>query len=498
MIRFRLLLLSAAVLLVAVISGASWYVGSRIQSPAEAAARTEPPTPSPILVPVEKRVLSSKIVTRGTSRFGRSQQISLVPSALKPGPGIISTRPSPGQTLHEGDAFLTASGRPVFILQGETPVYRDFLIGAAGSDVKALETALQRLNFDPGIVDGTYDKETGRAVEMLYRSRGHRRFGPTETQSANVERLQAELALARNEAEATAETLDAAPRHEKAVLAKAKYEISLAEAQVEIKRAALERLQPQQQSLTQPGELAEAELASAIALVGVKRLEAEAAAHEAASVTRAAARAATLANQRLDRLAEILDGATAGLAAAVPADEIVFIPSLPVRVSSLKGDIGDAAIGTVATVTNHELAVDSSLRLEERGLVSIGTPVFIDEPSLGIRTTGAVSYIAEKPGTNGVDGYHVYFEILVNDDDEALAGLSLRLTLPVQSSGGPVTAVPASALFLSPDGTSRLQVARNGVIEFISVEPGLSADGFVEVKSGQTLDPGDLVVVGHE
>ena len=45
--------------LVAVAAVAGWVAGSRIESPAEAAARTAPPTPSPILVPVEERVLSS-------------------------------------------------------------------------------------------------------------------------------------------------------------------------------------------------------------------------------------------------------------------------------------------------------------------------------------------------------------------------------------------------------------------------------------------------------
>ena len=44
----------------------AWYMGSKIQSPAEVAARTAPPEPSPILVPVESRALSSDVVTRGT------------------------------------------------------------------------------------------------------------------------------------------------------------------------------------------------------------------------------------------------------------------------------------------------------------------------------------------------------------------------------------------------------------------------------------------------
>ena len=64
--------LCGILLLMAVMAGGAWFAGERIVSPAEAAARTAPPTPSPILVPVEKRVLSSEIITRGTARFRRS------------------------------------------------------------------------------------------------------------------------------------------------------------------------------------------------------------------------------------------------------------------------------------------------------------------------------------------------------------------------------------------------------------------------------------------
>jgi len=34
----------------------------------------------------------------------------------------------------------------------------------------------------------------------------------------------------------------------------------------------------------------------------------------------------------------------------------------------------------------------------------------IDEPDLGIKATGVVKRVAETPGTDGVDGYHVYLE----------------------------------------------------------------------------------------
>ena len=79
-----------------------WLASSQIVSPADVAARAEPPKPSPILVPMEKRILSSKIVTRGTGRFGRSQPLTIVPSALKPDAGRIALVPLPNAQIPEG------------------------------------------------------------------------------------------------------------------------------------------------------------------------------------------------------------------------------------------------------------------------------------------------------------------------------------------------------------------------------------------------------------
>src|SRR5512134_2086369 len=98
-----------------------WLAGSQIESPADAAARTAPPTPSPILVPVEQRVLSSTVVTRGTARFGLPLPISIAPSSLKTNPGLLTTLPLPNTQIPEGGVMLTASGRPLLVLQGKIP-----------------------------------------------------------------------------------------------------------------------------------------------------------------------------------------------------------------------------------------------------------------------------------------------------------------------------------------------------------------------------------------
>ena len=182
----------------------------------------------------------------------------------------------------------------------------------------------------------------------------------------------------------------------------------------------------------------------------------------------------------------------------MPVDEVVFIRTLPVRVEEIKAVVGGPATGTVMTVTDNQLSIDSSLTLEAAPLVKEGMPVVIDEQALGVKATGTVETIASNPGTRGVDGFHIYFEVKVNSTTQKLDGTSVRLTIPVKSTKGAVIAVPNSAISLSVDGTSRVQVKRNNALEFISVTPGLSADGYVEViPTNGKLEPGELVVVGY-
>jgi hypothetical protein len=219
----------------------------------------------------------------------------------------------------------------------------------------------------------------------------------------------------------------------------------------------------------------------------------------AVDAQKAAEREAQRLNDLAVRLAADLDIAQRRADVKVPVDEIFFIPAPPVRVEEIPVALGDAVSGPVMTVTTNQLVIDSSLRLEEAPLVKPGMAVAIDEPDLGIKATGVVGRVADTPGTFGVDGFHIYVEILVDETPISLVGISLRLTIPVESTDGAVIAVPVSALSLTADGTSRVQVDNKGSLEFIVVEPGLAADGFVEVTPVDgTLAPGQLVVVGYK
>ena len=188
----RVKLLHAVLLAVAAAAAGAWLAGTRIESPADVAARTAPPPPSPILVPVEERILSADVVTRGTVRFGLPQPVSLAPSPLKAAPGLVTTLPVRNTQLNEGDVVLTASGRPVFVLQGQVPAYRDLVPGLSGADVNQLKQALTRMGFDPGSTDGTYDEQTSAAVARWYKAKGWEPFGPTREQLVAVRALERE------------------------------------------------------------------------------------------------------------------------------------------------------------------------------------------------------------------------------------------------------------------------------------------------------------------
>ena len=186
--------IAALVLAGVIVAGvAGWFAGSQIDSPADIAARAEPPSAAPILVPAEERVLSSDIVTRGTARFGAPQQLSLAASILKNETiGIAGRLPIPGSELKEGDVAFTTSGRPVFLLAGAQPAFRDMGPGVNGDDVRQLEDGLARLGFDPGPVDGVYDGSTEVAVAAWYDRAGFAPFTATAAQLAAVRALEAD------------------------------------------------------------------------------------------------------------------------------------------------------------------------------------------------------------------------------------------------------------------------------------------------------------------
>jgi hypothetical protein len=571
----------------------AWLVGQSIKSPAQIAAETAAPDASAITVPVEKRVLSSEVIVRGTVRYGSPQPVVLATSNVKAAASagradIVTTRPRRGSKFSEGSTVMSVSGRPVFVLRGAMASHRDMGPGSNGPDVRQLERSLVRMGFSPGAVDGRYDGATASAVASWYEKGGWEPFGATDTQLDQLRTARATAAAARDaylrslvdiktarekatptevqqariDLETARDTLDTALRERSAqrgavalAQANARRDNALATADVTLKRATVNRakdaLAEARQSLSSapgsatPSEMATLERAVRAATDDVSVAEADVvAAMSSQNATRRAGRdgvskaradasrarkgvarartQVTLSSRRLrilttpndTRLQRNVSQAAAREAREtaadarrlarkigiyVPADEVLFFPTLPLRVDSVRARRGDAVSGRVMTVSNTRLAVDSSLSITDAKLVKPGADVKIEEADLGIKTTGKVTQVAQSPGTHKVDPSRVYLQVTPGTAPSQLVGSSVKLTVSVKSTEKAVLVVPVTALSVGADGTSRVQVRRaGGRAEYVTVAPGLAAQGLVEVRPVRgKLEPGDLVIVGE-
>jgi peptidoglycan hydrolase-like protein with peptidoglycan-binding domain len=591
-----------------------WAAARQIRSPAQVAADTAAPQPAPITVPVERRTLSTEVIVRGTVRYGAAQPAVLATSRVKQGSDIVTRAPRRKAELGTGDVALAVDGRPVFVLPGALPMSRDLHEGVEGPDVFQLEQALARMGFAPGSVDGRYDAGTEAAVSNFYLRQGWAPFGPTDLQleqlrtaetaaaqarDAHLQALNtieqaktatpAEVEQARLDAVAAQDALDTAVlavptaeaklatartaatnarSAEALAIANTKRDQTAADADVAVKRAALDGAIDDQQVAqlkvfdvpldAPPSDREAAAAAARAAAAAVPRARAELdAAVAAASAVRAGgpdarrrARAeatqtasdarvaaeelrrarlalrtarstAKLSAQRVRILSRPADTqAMQAIAAAaadeegrtraevarlsseariqIPANEVLFFPTLPLRVDAVKAKRGSAVSGSVMSVTSSRLVVDSSLSVADARLVRPGDPVVIEDQDLGVKAGGRVSQVSQTPGTNRVDPSRFYFAVAPGPRVQALVGASVKLTIAVKSTRGRVLAVPANALSVGGDGDSRVQVRRGGRTILVKVVPGLAAEGLVEVRpaGGAELAPGDLVVVG--
>lgn len=479
------------------VAALSYLAGSRIKSPAQIAAEMSPPPASPILVPIDKRVLTSDIVTRGTARFALPQTISIPPSAAKLLETFITSLPLLSAEFREGEVAFTVSGRPVFVLEGDTPAFRDMTPGTSGEDVRQLERALKRLGFYPGVTDGKYDQQTAAAVKAWYTKSGWEPFEPTPEQMAEIHTISEQLAVA--EKDQLAATLVGSSQLVEATRAKAVASNDAAKADVEAKTIAYQIIAEDVNSSSEARAKAEAELKAARSAVRTTRREGALTVLTAQNAQKVARREAAVSEALAQRLTADLQRLQSKTGVTVPANEVMFVSSLPARLEKIDATVGAAAHGPVLTVASNQVVIDSSLQLAEASLVKVDAEVTIDEADLGIKATGTVTKVADAPGTNGVDAFHVYMEVTVAQTPTKLAGTSLRITIPIKSTKGEVLAVPVSAVSLAADGTSRVQVQKNGSLEYVTVKTGLSAQGFVEVTAVKgALGEDQLVVVGFE
>jgi hypothetical protein len=156
------------------------FAAQWVQSPAEAAARTQAPTPSVITAPVVRQVLQNTVVFRGTFSNGRT--ISVTPASVATtGNGsqptallVTGVFVQSGQSIKAGRPLVEYDERPVFALPGTLPMYRDLTVGEKGKDVAQLQKGLRSLGWSTGSdPSGTFGSGTAAAVRHMYTAMGY-------------------------------------------------------------------------------------------------------------------------------------------------------------------------------------------------------------------------------------------------------------------------------------------------------------------------------------
>ena len=495
----RALLLVGAVVVLVGAAAAGWVAASTIKSPAQVASEAEPPEPSLITVPVEKLVISADVVTRGDVRFDQPESVVAQGVALEGVAAVITWVPEPGIEFGEGTVLYEVSGRPVFALQGDLPLFRDLGRGAEGEDVTLFQTALARLGFDPGEIDGVYGPITEKAAADFYAAAGYEILGPTDL---DLEMLEAAQNTAEDARRVYAEAKQASSAAKAAEAAAATARVDYNEAEAELMAAEQELEAALDSGLLEddPQVVALVELvAGAQSAMDGATADLLAAQGEAENA-RAMAEALDLAgsSEMYSRAAEDLREIEGRVGRRVPKSEIVFFDLFPLRVDTVNARRGDGAGGEVMRVSGSRLAVDSSVPIADAELIQVGDSVVIDLRSRGIEVTGRVTIKAERPGTNNVGAQRVYLEIVPDEIRADLNEANVRITIPVETTGGEVLVVPAAAISATADGSSQVRVEDDsGSTRFITVIPGLSSSGLVQVTAvdGELVE-GDRVVVG--
>jgi peptidoglycan hydrolase-like protein with peptidoglycan-binding domain len=494
-----MLLLITVIVVVVAASVGGWLVGRQIKSPAQVAAETEPPEPSLITVPVEKLTISADVVTRGDVRFDQPESVTSGGVALDGIAPVITWVSEAGTEFYAGSVLYEVSGRPVFALEGDLPLFRDLQPGAEGEDVAQFQEALAKLGYDPGEVDGIYGPITEAAAADFYEAAGYEILGPTDVEIAQVDSAREIVEEARGRYVGAKAASDAAKAADARAAAARREcdaaDAALAEAEAAVEAALASGLEEDDPRVIELVAVAvEAQAALDVAA------QAEASAEAAAESARATADGFDLAGawDTYDRATDDLNEVQATVGDRVPMAEIVFFDTFPLRIDTVNVARGDSAGGEIMRVSGSRLAIDADVSIADAELIDVGDPVVIDLRSRDIRLTGVVSLVADRPGTHSVGAERVYVEIIPDEVRVDLNEANVRITIPVETSGGDILAVPAAAIYSTADGSSQVRIAHDdGTTTAITVTTGLSSAGMVEVNplDGE-LAEGDRVVVG--
>jgi peptidoglycan hydrolase-like protein with peptidoglycan-binding domain len=160
-VRRTILTVAAVAVLVAATGAAIAMAGGAAAKPVQSGTSTATVTRGP---------LSSLVSLDGTLTY-RAQSDGSPYTVINRARGIYTALPATGERVGCGGALYRVDDRPVLLLCGAVPAYRDLSLGVTGADVRQLNKNLRALGYD--IADSaTFGAATQTALRKLQRDRG--------------------------------------------------------------------------------------------------------------------------------------------------------------------------------------------------------------------------------------------------------------------------------------------------------------------------------------
>jgi peptidoglycan hydrolase-like protein with peptidoglycan-binding domain len=411
--------------------------------------------------------------------------------------GIVTSIVDEGAVIVPGDVLYEVNTVPVVVLGGDTPQYRSFHSRMSdGSDVEQLEQALVDLGFDPDgdiEIDEDFTSATRDAIELLQESigadddgkleLGEVLFGPAATYVSVVlvdvgDQIgpgAGVVTTSRSISGTVTELVE-----EGVTLGQGDIILAVDDEPVVLLMGAVPAYRLMEVGVEGTDVL---QLQTALDQLGFGSVP-------GFSVDGVFSEATTVA------VASWQQSIGARPDGIVNVGDIVFLAE-PIRVGATLVDVGDELHDgmPILSASSNATNVSVNLSTDDQDLVEVGDDVVVILPD-DSREPGTITEIGTVVQVNQQGA--TFFEMSVTlvdpqaapDLDEAPVDVEV-----VSDRADNVLVVPVTALLaLSEGGYAVEVVAEDGSIVLVAVDPGLFADGFVEVTSDVLAEGMEVVV----
>ncbi len=413
-------------------------------------------------------------------------------------PGFVTDVVGAGEILVAGDVLYEVNTVPIVVLEGDLPQYRAFNSRMdGGPDVEQLEQALVDLGYDPDgaiTVDEDFDSATADAIELLQEA-----IGAEETGSLQLGAVIFTPTAASYVAEVLVDIGDQVQAGQPIVATSAPISGTVTSIAAEgsiVDRGDILITIDQEPVVLLIGDLPAYRTLTAgvkgddVALLQQNLVDLGFGDVEGFATDGDYDTATTVAVARWQASIGASPDGVVNLGD-------VYIAPTPLRIGEHLVAVGDVVgNGTpILTTSVSETFVTVQLSTDDQDLVAVGDAVMVELPD-GSRESAVVTEIGSVVLANQQGG--TFFEMTVTlDDPEAAQGLDeAPVDVEVISDRvDGVLAVPVTALLALAEGGYAVEVvAEDGSTYLVAVDPGLFADGFVEVASDGLSEGMEVVV----